>query len=363
MEKLTGEDLRVAVSEEMPFAYEELGESPSLSALLSYMKSHLREANFASNTEELRNILLDYVESDINESIYKQMDQIDDKESFNEKYTVRNQRALKKLIRESIQGADEVIQLAREYILDQHSFNDYSVEKTNTEVSVTLWCGGGYYDDEDESEVRYKMNIEKLVELKDDVSAFEEYIDSCESYVDYEASGTEFYERAEQELNKHFNCTGAFLEPSIQMGEGRTFLFADDMSFEGSFDYQAGEDYIREGDFDSFLELCISSFTPVTDESLTEALAKEKSARSLGYAYTLKDIRSNAKKIAEETNKHEQRRQLKDLTSGCRVTIKEVDDLVKRLTTYSDALHKFVDSSRTDADAKALADTLKDLSI
>lgn len=97
MVKLTGEDLRVAVSEEMPFAYEELGESPSLSALLKYMKSHLREANFASNTEELRNILLDYVENDINESIYKQMDAIDDKESLNEKYNVSDIRDVKKL--------------------------------------------------------------------------------------------------------------------------------------------------------------------------------------------------------------------------------------------------------------------------
>ena len=99
------------------------------------------------------------------------------------------------------------------------------------------------------------------------------------------------------------------------------------------------------------------------DESLTEALAKEKPVRSTGYAYTIKDIKSNINKILKETNKHEQRRQLKDLTSGCRLTMKDVDDLVKRLTTYSDALHTFVDSSRTDTDAQKLLDSIKDLSV
>lgn len=300
-------------------------------------------------------------------SVYEQMNKIDDTESLNEKYNVRtlkdvtNQHDLKKLIRESIQGADEAIKLAREYILDVYSYNDYDTDETDSEFSMTLWCGDAW--EGEEYEVTYKMSIEKLVELKDDQTAFEEYIDSCENSRDYEAAGDEFYRRAEEELDKHFNCTGAFLEPSTQMGQGRTFLFADDMSFDGSFDYQAGEDYIREDDFDGFLELCISSFTPVTDESLTEALAKEKAARSLGYAYTLKDIRSNAEKIAKETNKHEQKRQLKDLTSGCRVTIKEVDNLITRLNTYSGALHTFVDSSRTDVDAETLASALKNLSI
>lgn len=199
-------------------------------------------------------------------SIYKQLDKIDDSKSLNENWNVKNQRELKKLIRESIEGADEAIELAREYILDQYSYNDYDFEETNTEFLLTLWCG----DFEDESEVTYKMSIEKLVELKDDETAFEEYIDSCENFVDYEAAGDEFYRRAEEELNKHFNCTGAFLEPSTQLGQGRTFLFADDMRFDGSFDFQTGEDYIRENNFEGFLELCKDSFTVVTDESLTE---------------------------------------------------------------------------------------------
>ena len=207
-------------------------------------------------------------------SIYTQLNKIDDSKSLNEKWNVKNQRELRKLIKESIEGADEAIDFAREYILDQHSYNDYDFEETDTEFSMTLWCGGSYFDDDD-SEVKYKMSIQKLVELKDDKEAFEEYIDSCQDYTDFEAVGQEFYRRAEEELNKHFNCTGAFLEPSTQLGQGSTFLFADDMGFEGSFDFQTGEDYIRADDFDGFLQLCKNSFTVVTNESLDKPVTVE----------------------------------------------------------------------------------------
>lgn len=85
---------------------------------------------------------------------------------------------------------------------------------------------------------------------------------------DHEELAQEFYERAQEEINKHFNCTGAFLEPSTQMGQGRTFLFADDMRFEGSFDFETGEEYIYDNDFDGFLQLVLNSFKPVVDENL-----------------------------------------------------------------------------------------------
>lgn len=81
-----------------------------------------------------------------------------------------------------------------------------------------------------------------------------------------EDQASDFYRRAEQELEKHFNCTGAFLEPSTQNGVGRTFLFADDISFDGSFDFETGEDYIFEDDFDGFLALCKRSFVPSAEE-------------------------------------------------------------------------------------------------
>lgn len=77
----------------------------------------------------------------------------------------------------------------------------------------------------------------------------------------------DFYQRAEKELEKHFNCTGAYLEPSTQNGVGRTFLFADDMSFDGSFDFEVGEDYIFDDDFEGFLALCKRSFKPALDEA------------------------------------------------------------------------------------------------
>lgn len=84
----------------------------------------------------------------------------------------------------------------------------------------------------------------------------------------------DFYHRAEKELEKHFNCTRAFLEPSTQNGVGRTFLFADDMNFDGSFDFEVGEDYIFDDDFDGFLALCKRSFTP-TEDKVNEGIFNE----------------------------------------------------------------------------------------
>lgn len=128
-----------------------------------------------------------------------------------------------------------------------------------------------------------------------------------EAFYDYddehEELAQEFYERAEEEINKRFNCTGAFLEPSTQMGRGRTFLFADDMRFKGSFDFETGEEYIYNNDFDGFLQLVLNSFKPVVDENLeskrvvkkkkiTESLSTEAEWEELDSAETMDDERS-----------------------------------------------------------------------
>lgn len=83
---------------------------------------------------------------------------------------------------------------------------------------------------------------------------------------EHEELAQEFYGRAQEEINKQFNCTGALLDPSTQMGRGRVFLFADNMRFEGSFDFETGEEYIYNNDFDGFLQLVLNSFKPVVDE-------------------------------------------------------------------------------------------------
>lgn len=45
----------------------------------------------------------------MSESIYKQMNKIDDNESLSEKWNVKNQEELKKLIKESIKGSNEAL--------------------------------------------------------------------------------------------------------------------------------------------------------------------------------------------------------------------------------------------------------------
>ena len=98
-----------------------------------------------------------------------------------------------------------------------------------------------------------KMNMiddeESLDQTKSESlnESFDDYYDE-----EFEERAQEFYERAQEEIEKHFNCTGAFLEPSTQMGRGGVFLFADDMRFEGTFDFEEGEDYIKIGTFGKF---------------------------------------------------------------------------------------------------------------
>ena len=159
----------------------------------------------------------------------------------------------------------------RSYLVSPYSDYDYTIEGN----ALFLSCWGEDSEGE-EFETTFKLNIDKLVEYMDDEDALGNYIESGEEYTDYEARGDEFYRRAEKELEKHFGCTNAYLEPSTQLGQGSTFLFSDDMSFEGNFDYQTGEDYIREDNFDGFLQLCFDSFRPVTNESLTDLAGTKK---------------------------------------------------------------------------------------
>ena len=135
--------------------------------------------------------------------------------------------------------------------------------ETNTSgdiFTVTLHCEDEYGDVCDKI---FTYNLSELAKIIDDEDAFEAALENTESSSpDYEELGIEFYHNAEEKIEQHFGCTGAYLEPSTQLGQGRTFLFADDMAFDGSFDYQTGEEYIRDNDFDGFLALCLSSFKP-----------------------------------------------------------------------------------------------------
>jgi hypothetical protein len=216
-------------------------------------------------------------------NIYETLNKINDTESLSEKYNVKNAKELKKLQESQIKRAkkiklneslsdtqEEAIDITKDYILDNYSWSDWDSNVEGSTLTFTIW-----FDDdwggEDSSETIFKLDINKLVEYMNDEEDLGNYIESGKDYTNYEARGKEFYERAEKELENHFGCTNAYLEPSTQMGRGGTFLFADDMSFDGNFDYQTGEEYIREDNFEGFLQLCLDSFTPRVEESLTES--------------------------------------------------------------------------------------------
>lgn len=219
-------------------------------------------------------------------NIYERLNKINDTESLSEKYNVKNTKELKKLqesckLRKSLkedltEDQEDAIESAVDYIRDNYSWTDWDSDIQGNTLTFTIWNDDEYGDEG--SETIFTLDINKLVELMHDESALSNYIDNAEDYVNYEARGQEFYERAEKELENHFGCTNAYLEPSIQMGKGGTFLFADDMSFDGNFDYQTGEEYIREDNFEGFLQLCLDSFTPRVEEALKEDT--DKSSKS-----------------------------------------------------------------------------------
>lgn len=174
-------------------------------------------------------------------------------------------------LHESEYTDSEILNLVREIVQDGWWDTNYSETLNGDNLRISVEAP----EDEDgrTTTIVFNLSMKKLRSMMPDDDAIWNYVDVSSSTenelnkpVDHEDQASDFYHRAEQELEKHFNCTGAFLEPSTQNGVGRTFLFADDMSFDGSFDFETGEDYIFEDDFDGFLALCKRSFTPTEDE-------------------------------------------------------------------------------------------------
>lgn len=172
----------------------------------------------------------------------------------------------------------KIVKLVKQYICSTYSCADLQIDTKDSTMFVEIWTEDSEYDDYDYDDIysdspdfTARLDIEKLIKLKDNIDEFETYVEDSISGYTVDSTEEDFYDRAAEELESYFNCSGAFLEPSTQLGRGRTFLFADDMKFEGSFDFQAGESYIKSNNFEGFLELCKDSFTVVTEESLTEA--------------------------------------------------------------------------------------------
>lgn len=64
---ITGEDLRVAISEELPFAIEELGDNTNIDAVVELMTEWLDEASFEYNKQEVREVVAEFL--DVDESV------------------------------------------------------------------------------------------------------------------------------------------------------------------------------------------------------------------------------------------------------------------------------------------------------
>ena len=62
---ITGEELRVAISEDLPSALEELGDSSNIDAVVELMTEWLDEALFKYDEEEVREIVAEFLEGDV----------------------------------------------------------------------------------------------------------------------------------------------------------------------------------------------------------------------------------------------------------------------------------------------------------
>ena len=112
------------------------------------------------------------------------------------------------------------------------------------------------------------FNYEDATEFERAVNSIYIYIEnnSEEHTKDSNSFAAAYYEAAQEAIEEKYGCTGAFLEPSTQCGMGGIFLFADDMTFEGSADFVTGEEYIHDEDMEGFISFILGSFYPVEDE-------------------------------------------------------------------------------------------------
>lgn len=148
-------------------------------------------------------------------------------------------------------------------IIESNSAYDWS--STLAEDGVTYTCnviiapGSRFLSG---GEVIYTVNLKELYELGDDIyddeDALIDYLDERYESIDYDDRGSEYYTAAEKAAEERFGCLNAFLEPSTQIGRGGLFLFADNMRFTGSADYETAEEYIQSGDKDGFIEYVLS---------------------------------------------------------------------------------------------------------
>lgn len=161
---------------------------------------------------------------------------------------------------------DEQIEMKLREALEEYgclNSLEVSVCLENGHVAIEYWREDEYGDECDYLKELDNDQIETLEKVIDTPEELETFLDGI---IFSEGDPDEFYQKAQEAIEEEFGCTGAYLEPSTQCGRGGVFLFADDMSFEGTFDFETGEEYIRENDLAGFINLALSSFTPCEDE-------------------------------------------------------------------------------------------------
>lgn len=129
---ITGEELRVAISEELPFALKELGDSRNIDAVVELMTEWLDEALFKYDEEEVREIVTEFLKD------VKKL-----QESSN-KYTSKRV-VKKKKITESLSTEAEWEELdSAETMDDERSWQPLRLWKNKTENKYVIIIGDNY---------------------------------------------------------------------------------------------------------------------------------------------------------------------------------------------------------------------------
>lgn len=176
---------------------------------------------------------------------------------------------MEKKIKFDADHAGYIISNIKDVLYDEYG-NIYdtvdTIDLENGMYALTVYTSSEYAYDEVGSKTTYNINLAEVVDIIDDEEALLKYLEACSEYVNYEDLAQEYYTKAEEAIEQKYGCKNAYLEPSTQAGRGGVFLFADDMTFDGSMDFETSEEYVYEENLEGFIEMVLSSFYPYEDD-------------------------------------------------------------------------------------------------
>lgn len=156
----------------------------------------------------------------------------------------------------------------KDVLYDEYPISDTTdeLDLENGKYTLTVYTSSEYAYGEPGGKTTFNINLAEVVDIIDDEETLLKYLEEHSEYINYEDLAQEYYEKAEEAIEKKYGCKNAYLEPSTQAGRGGVFLFADDMTFDGSMDFETSEEYVYDENLDGFIDMVLSSFYPYEED-------------------------------------------------------------------------------------------------